>query len=38
MLQPSVIRPTFPPGYVDNPSRLLTWDHVVRRLTDAQNY
>ena len=38
MVQPRVIRPTFPPGYVDDPKTLLTWDHVVQRLTDARNY
>ena len=38
MLQPRVTRPTFPPGYVDNPSSLLTWAHVVQRLTDVPNY
>lgn len=38
MLAPKVTRPTFPPGYVDNPKTLLTWEHVVQRLSDARNY
>ena len=33
---PTVTRPTFAPGYVDAPCRLLTWDHAVQRLTDAK--
>ena len=33
-----ITRPTFPKGYVDSPVSFLTWDWVVARLNDAQNY
>jgi nitroimidazol reductase NimA-like FMN-containing flavoprotein (pyridoxamine 5'-phosphate oxidase superfamily) len=32
------MRPTFPKGYVEHPTAMLTWDQVVSRLADAQNY
>ncbi|MBN1874955.1 MAG: pyridoxamine 5'-phosphate oxidase family protein [Anaerolineae bacterium] len=38
MRSPKVGRPLFPKGYVENPSGLLSWSHVVQRLTDAKNY
>ncbi len=38
MREPQVLRPYFPPGYVEHPTALLTWAHVVQRLTDAKNY
>ena len=37
MQQPTVIRPMFPDGYVENPTSFLTWAHVVKRLTEAKN-
>lgn len=33
-----VTRPKFPKGYVDNPVSYLTWEWVVDRLTESQNY
>jgi len=33
-----ILRPKFPPGYLENPKTLLTWDYVERRLTEAKNY
>jgi hypothetical protein len=33
-----IIRPTFPEGYVLDPKALLTWAHVVQRLTEARHY
>lgn len=38
MSMPQIIRPTFPPGYVENARALLPWSHVEQRLADAQNY
>lgn len=35
---PKIIRPTFPPGYVDKPASFLTWDWVAAQLTDAKHY
>ena len=33
-----ITRPKFPRGYVDRPVAYLTWDWVVARLTESQNY
>lgn len=33
-----VIRPTFPPGYVDKPASFLTWDRVAAQLTESLHY
>ncbi len=38
MKAPSVMRPTFPEGYVKNPKTFVTWEQVVQRLTEAHNY
>jgi uncharacterized pyridoxamine 5'-phosphate oxidase family protein len=38
MNQPLVTRPRFPKGYIENPQALLSWRHVLQRLTDAKNY
>ncbi len=38
MRDPQPMRPTFPPGYVENAQTLLPWNHVEQRLTDAVNY
>lgn len=38
MKTPTVSRPNFPKGYVDNPTSYLDWSWVVAQLTDAQNY
>ena len=38
MKAPSVMRPTFPEGYVEHPTGMLTWEHVVPRLVEAQSY
>lgn len=38
MLQPRIVRPHFPQGYVENPRTLLPWSHVEQRLTEARNY
>lgn len=38
MVTPKVMRPHFPPGYVQNPKTLLAWDQVMSRLVDAVNY
>jgi len=35
---PKITRPTFPPGYVDNPSASVAWDYVEKRLSEAKNY
>jgi hypothetical protein len=32
------MRPTFPKGYVKNPTAMLAWDQVVPKLVDAQTY
>lgn len=34
----TVTRPQFPKGYADNPISSLTWEYVVRRLTETKNY
>ncbi len=33
-----VIRPAFPPGYVDKPASFLTWDWVTAQLTESRHY
>jgi Pyridoxamine 5'-phosphate oxidase len=33
-----ITRPTFPPGYVDNPASFLSWDWVAAQLTESKNY
>lgn len=38
MKTPSVMRPTFPQGYVEHPTGILTWGEVLPRLVDAKNY
>ena len=38
MTNPRITRPTFPPGYVDNPTSEVSWEYVVERLTDARHY
>jgi hypothetical protein len=38
MNTPKPIRPRFPKGYLDNPTALLPWSHVERRLNEARNY
>jgi len=38
MLQPKITRPQFPKGYVDNPSAILTWEYIVKRLSESKNY
>ena len=35
---PKIIRPTFPPGYVDKPASFLTWEWVAAQLTEAKHY
>ena len=38
MIQPKITRPYFPKGYADKPKTYVSWDQVVRKLTDAVNY
>jgi len=38
MSEPKITRPQFPQGYVDNPTASLTWDYVVKRLSESKNY
>src|SRR5574339_608650 len=38
MSDPKVIRPTFPPGYVEHPTGQLTWDYVEQQLTEVKHY
>ena len=33
-----ITRPQFPPGYVDNPTSSVKWEHVIQQLTEANNY
>jgi len=35
---PKIVRPKFPPGYVDNPVSFLGWDWVTAQLTEAKHY
>lgn len=35
---PSIKRPTFPPGYVDNPRDFVEWDIVEQCFREAKNY
>lgn len=35
---PKISRPSFPPGYVDNPTASVPWEQVEARLADAKNY
>lgn len=37
-VQPRVVRPIFPKGYVEDPKAMLTWQQVEERLKTAQNY
>jgi len=32
------LRPTFPPGYADNPSSEVSWEYVEQKLSAAKNY
>lgn len=38
MDNPKITRPTFPPGYVDNPTETLTWEYIVQRLSESKHY
>lgn len=38
MNSPKVIRPTFPPGYVEKPASFLTWEWVAKQLTESKHY
>ncbi len=38
MNAPKVMRPKFPPGYVDKPVSYLTWGWVAARLTESKHY
>ncbi len=38
MKTPKISRPKFPPGYVDNPTGSIPWEHVETRLREAKNY
>lgn len=38
MNSPKVMRPTFPPGYVDRPKAFLAWDWVAKQLTESKHY
>ena len=38
MNSPQIVRPQFPPGYVENAKSLLPWSHVEQRLADALHY
>ena len=38
MNQPKITRPTFPPGYVDNPTSEVSWDYITQQLIKAKNY
>lgn len=38
MNSPQIVRPQFPPGYVEGAKTLLPWSHVEQRLTDAIHY
>jgi hypothetical protein len=38
MIPPKVSRPHFPKGYLENPTTLLAWDRVERRLVEAIHY
>jgi len=38
MNTPRITRPTFPKGYVDRPTAILTWDWVAAQLTESKNY
>jgi hypothetical protein len=38
MNTPSISRPKFPKGYVDNPASYLDWSWVAAQLTDSKNY
>src|SRR5512139_2814089 len=37
-MEPKVSRVTFPPGYVDHPTRQVKWEYVEQRLTESKNY
>lgn len=38
MDSPQIVRPQFPPGYVETAKTFLPWSHVEQRLTDALHY
>jgi nitroimidazol reductase NimA-like FMN-containing flavoprotein (pyridoxamine 5'-phosphate oxidase superfamily) len=38
MKTPKITRPTFPQGYVDNPTASVTWEYVEKRLSESKNY
>jgi pyridoxamine 5'-phosphate oxidase-like protein len=38
MATPTVTRPHFPQGYLENPQGLLAWSHVERQLVEATHY
>lgn len=38
MSNPRIVRPQFPPGYVEHAKSLLPWSHVDQRLSEALNY
>lgn len=33
-----IMRPRFPAGYLDNPTRFLTWEWVAAKLTESKHY
>jgi uncharacterized pyridoxamine 5'-phosphate oxidase family protein len=33
-----VTRPDFPKGYVDNPTASVSWEYVIKRLSESKNY
>jgi len=38
MTSPKITRPSFPKGYVDNPSSEVAWEYVEQRLRESRNY
>lgn len=38
MILPRIVRPHFPPGYVDHPETFVAWEHAEQRLVEAKNY
>ena len=38
MVIPKILRPTFPPGYVDKPVSFLTWEWVAAQVTESLHY
>lgn len=37
-MQPRILRPSFPKGYVDHPISEVPWEYVEKRLTELVNY